>query len=67
MEILFEPVISEAERAMILLQMSRAAYEANPQTTPWDELPSGTKEEWMRAVRAAVRVMFGVVKQFVEE
>jgi hypothetical protein len=53
--------------AMILLQMSRAAYEANPQSTPWDELPSGTKEEWMRAVRAAVRVMFGVVKQFVEE
>jgi hypothetical protein len=67
MEILFEPVISDAERAMILLQMSRAAYEANPQNTPWDELPSGTKEEWMRAVRAAVRVMFGVVKQFVEE
>jgi hypothetical protein len=67
MEILFEPVISDAERAMILLQMSRAAYEANPQSTPWDELPSGTKEEWMRAVRAAVRVMFGVVKQFVEE
>jgi hypothetical protein len=67
MEILFEPVISDAERAMILLQTSRAAYEANPQSTPWDELPSGTKEEWMRAVRAAVRVMFGVVKQFVEE
>jgi hypothetical protein len=35
MEILFEPVISDAERAIILLQMSRAAYEANPQTIPW--------------------------------
>jgi hypothetical protein len=67
MEILFEPVISDAERAMILLQMSRAAYEANPQTTPWDELPSGTKEEWMRAVRASLRVMFGVIKPLSEE
>ena len=67
MEILHEPVMSDGERAMILLQMSRAAYEANPQTTPWDELPSGTKEEWMRAVRAAVRVMFGVMKPLMEE
>jgi hypothetical protein len=47
--------------------MSRAAYEANPQTTPWDELPSGTKEEWMRAVRASLRVMFGVIKPLSEE
>ena len=67
MEILHEPVMSDGERAMILLQMSRAAYEANPQTTPWDELPSGTKEEWMRAVRAAVRVMFGVISPLMEE
>jgi hypothetical protein len=67
MEILYEPVISDDERAMILLQMSRAAYEAYPNTIPWDELPSGVKEDWMRAVRAALRVMFGIMKPLTEQ
>jgi len=62
---LLTPVLTDEERAVVLMQMSKAAYETWAQlgglNANYEELSLVEKEKWGRAVGAAVRVMFRLV------
>jgi hypothetical protein len=61
---LLAPVISEAERAMILLQMARVGYtewaKRGSITPDWDALNYDEKERWGHVVREATRAMLNL-------
>lgn len=67
---LFQPVISEGERALILLHMARVAYqewaELGGIKPDWDALSLEEKERWVRIVRIAVRAMMSLFGQVME-
>jgi hypothetical protein len=67
---LTHPVLSDSERAVILMQMAQAAYkvwaEAGGINSDYDALDIAEKERWGQAVRAAVRVMFRVMGEIAE-
>ena len=64
---LTEPVITDAERAAILLHMSRTAYETwcelGAITPNWDALSVTEKHRWGEAIRTGVRAMFNLAKE----
>jgi hypothetical protein len=68
---LLTPVLSDGERALILLQMARVAYmkwaELGKVDPDWDALSPAEKERWGQAVRVAVRAMFSLIGNIVEE
>ena len=68
---LLTPVISDGERALILLQMARVAYtkwaELGKIEPDWDALSPEEKERWGQAVRVAVRAMFSLMGNIIEE
>ena len=68
---LFDPVLTDGERATIILQMSKAAYEAWAKgagiNRRWEDLPVDERGRWSAAVRASVRVMFNLMVQITEE
>lgn len=70
LESLFQPVISEDERALILLHMARIAYqewsEIGGIKPDWDALSVQEKERWVRTVRLAVRAMMSLFGQVAE-
>jgi hypothetical protein len=70
LESLFQPVISEGERALILLHMARIAYqewsEIGGIKPDWDALSVQEKERWVRTVRLAVRAMMSLFGQVAE-
>ena len=61
---LLAPVISETERAMILLQMARVGYmewaKRGGATPAWDALNNEEKERRVHVVREATRAMLNV-------
>lgn len=67
---LTHPVLSDAERALILVGMAKEAYrvwaEFGGIEPDYDALSIPEKERWGQAVRAAVRVMFSVVGDVVD-
>ena len=68
---LLTPVLSDGERALILLQMARVAYarwaELGKIEPDWDALSPEEKERWGQAVRVAVRAMFSLMGNIVED
>ena len=64
-------VISDGERAMLLLQMGRVAYttwaEQGGIEPDWDALSIDEKERWIKTVRASVRAMLSLMGQVVAE
>ena len=68
-EFLVQPVISDGDRALILLQMGRVAYtewaELGGIEPDWDALSMEEKERWIRIVRASVRAMLSLMGQVV--
>lgn len=70
LESLFQPVISQGERALILLHMARVAYqewaEVGGITPDWDALSVGEKERWVRTVRMSFRAMMSLFGQVME-
>lgn len=64
-EFLLRPVLTEGERAVILLQMARASYEEFAKLRgfepDWDSLPVQEKQVWGAIVRRAFRVMLSLV------
>lgn len=69
-EYLLEPVLSDGERALIILQMARVAYQewANMGgiEPDWDALPAVEKDRWAVAVRGAFRVMLSLMGEVVK-
>ena len=69
-EYLLEPVLSDGERALIILQMARVAYQewANMGgiEPDWDALPGVEKDRWAVAVRGAFRVMLSLMGEVVK-
>lgn len=70
LESLFKPVISEGERALILLHMARIAYqewaELGGIKPDWEALSVEEKDRWVRTVRIAVRGMMSLFGQVLE-
>ena len=70
-EELFKPVISDGERAMMLMQMGRAAYtkwaDVGGITPDWDALPMSEKERWILTARITVRAMLNLIVHICEE
>ena len=70
-EFLLKPVVSEGERALILLQMARVAYtrwaELGGIEPDWDALSLEEKRRWGEAVRASVRAMLSLMGQVIED
>ena len=64
---LLEPVLSDGERAMIVLGMARVAYttwaELGGIQADWDALTDNDKRRWGKAVRAAFRVMLNLMTE----
>lgn len=62
---LLTPIISDGERALILLQMARVCYTqwaiAGGIEPDWDELPPTEKDRWGQSVRASFRAMLSLV------
>ena len=68
---LLEPVLTDGERAMIVLSMARSAYnmwaELGGIQPDWDALPDDDKRRWGKAVRAAFRVMLSLMAEIERE
>jgi hypothetical protein len=70
-EFLLKPIVSDGERALILLQMARVAYtrwaELGGIQPDWDALSVAEKRRWGEAVRASFRAMLSLMGQVMEE
>lgn len=66
---LTHPVLSDAERAVILMAMAKEAYrvwaEMGGIDPDYENLSIFEKERWGEAVRAASRAMLGVISDIV--
>jgi hypothetical protein len=64
---LLEPVLTDGERAMIILSMARAAYttwtELGGVKPEWDLLSEDDKRRWGKAVRSSFRVMLSLMAE----
>ena len=64
---LLDPVLTDGERAMIVLSMARIAYttwaELGGIHPDWDALTTDDKRRWGKAVRAAFRVMLSLMTE----
>jgi hypothetical protein len=63
-ETLFQPVISDNERAMLLMHMARVAYQEWAEyggiKPDWEALSVDEKERWVRVVRISTRAMLSL-------
>ena len=70
-EFLLKPIVSEGERALIVLQMARVAYtrwaELGGIQPDWDALSIEEKRRWGEAVRSSFRAMLSLMGQVMEE
>ena len=61
---LLDPVLTDGERAMLILTMARTAYttwaELGGLKPDWDGLSAVNKRRWGKAVTAAFRVMLNL-------
>jgi hypothetical protein len=64
---LLDPILTDGERAMIVLGMARSAYttwaELGGIRPDWDALSADEKRRWGKSVRAAVRVMLSLMAE----
>jgi hypothetical protein len=68
-EFLLKPIVSDGERAIIVLQMARVAYtrwaELGGIHPDWDALAVAEKRRWGEAVRASIRAMLSLMGQVI--
>lgn len=66
-EFLLTPVLNDGERAYLMLQMARTAYETwclrGGIVPDWDSLPLRDKETWGQVTRQSLRVMMSVMAE----
>jgi hypothetical protein len=63
-------VLTHHERTAILFNMCLAAHTVwsdAHKTSSWDKLSIPEKELWLQMMRAAIRVMFGLMAEVVDE
>ena len=69
-DFLTTPVVSDRERAFILLQMARVAYttwaEMGGIEPDWDGLSIDEKQRWGEVARVSVRAMLSLMGKVVE-
>ena len=64
-DFLLKPVVTDGERALILLQMARVAYtkwaEMGGIEPDWDALSTEEKRRWGEAARVSIRAMLSLM------
>jgi hypothetical protein len=69
-DFLLTPVVSDGERALILLQMARVAYttwaEMGGIEPDWDGLSLEEKQRWGEVARASIRAMLSLMGKVME-
>ena len=70
-EFLLKPIVSDGERALIVLQMARVAYtrwaELGGIDPDWDALSEDEKRRWGEAVRSSFRAMLSLMGRVVDD
>jgi hypothetical protein len=69
-DFLLTPIVSDGERALILLQMARVAYttwgEMGGIEPDWDGLSMEEKQRWGEVARVSIRAMLSLIGNVVE-